>query len=68
MDGCVGLTTRSAAASTARDLRVLELGDEVGFPLQLVRPAGPLAELKPVARAFRKVARGMAASGALARV
>jgi hypothetical protein len=67
LDGCVGLTTRSAAASTARDLRVLELGDEVGFPLQLVRPAGPLAALKPVARAFRKVAREMAASGALAR-
>jgi DNA-binding transcriptional LysR family regulator len=66
MDGCVGLTTRSAAASTARDLRLLELGDEVGFPLQLVRPAGPLAALKPVARAFRKVARDMAASGALA--
>jgi DNA-binding transcriptional LysR family regulator len=66
MDGCVGLTTRSAAASTARDLRVLDLGDEVGFPLQLVRPAGPLAGLKPVARAFRKVARDMAASGALA--
>src|SRR5918997_2323557 len=42
MDGCVGLTTRSAAAV-------------------------PLAALKPVARAFRKVAREMAASGALAR-
>ena len=67
LDGCVGLTTRSAAASTARDLRVLELGDEVGFPMQLVRPAGPLAALMPVARAFRKVARDMAASGALAR-
>ena len=66
LDGAVGLTTRSAAASTARDLRVLELGDEVAFPLQLVRPAGPLAALKPVARAFRKVARDMAASGALA--
>jgi DNA-binding transcriptional LysR family regulator len=66
LDGCVGLTTRSAAASTARDLRVLELGDEVAFPLQLVRPARPLAALKPVARAFRKVARDMAASGALA--
>jgi DNA-binding transcriptional LysR family regulator len=66
LDGCIGLTTRSAAASTARDLRVLELGDDVGFPLQLVRPAGPLAALKPVARAFREVARDMAASGALA--
>src|SRR5918997_1666189 len=67
MDGCVGLTTRSAAASTARGLRLLDLRDEVGFPLQLVRPARPLASLKPVARAFRKVAREMAASGALAR-
>jgi DNA-binding transcriptional LysR family regulator len=66
MDGCVGLTTRSAAASTARDLRLLELRDEVSFPLQLVRPAVPLASLKPVARAFRQVARDMAASGALA--
>ena len=68
MDGCVGLTTRSAAASTARDLSLLELRDEVSFPLQLVRPAVPLASLKPVARAFRQVARDMAASGALARV
>jgi DNA-binding transcriptional LysR family regulator len=66
MDGCVGLTTRSAAASTARDLRLLELRDEVSFPLQLVRPAMPLASLKPVARAFRRLARDMAASGALA--
>ena len=66
MDGCVGLTTRSAAASTARDLRLLELRDDVSFPLQLVRPAVPLATLKPVARAFRQVARDMSASGALA--
>ena len=66
MNGCVGLTTRSAAASTARDLRLLELRDEVSFPLQLVRQASPLASLKPVARAFRQVARDMAASGALA--
>ena len=66
MHGCVGLTTRSAAASTARDLSLCELRDEVSFPLQLVRPALPLASLKPVARAFRQVARDMAASGALA--
>jgi DNA-binding transcriptional LysR family regulator len=65
MDGCVGLTTRSAAASTARGLRLLELRGEVSFPLQLVRPALPLASLKPVARAFRQVARDMAASEAL---
>jgi DNA-binding transcriptional LysR family regulator len=68
MDGCVGLTTRSAAASTARDLRLLELREEVSFQLQLVRPAGPLASLKPVARAFRQVARDMAASGALTQI
>jgi DNA-binding transcriptional LysR family regulator len=66
LDGCVGLTTRSAAASTARDLRLLELGDEISFPLQLVRPAVPPASLKPVARAFRQMARDMAASGTLA--
>lgn len=66
MDGCVGLTTRSAAASTARDLRLLELHDEIGFPLQLIRPARPLTALKPVARAFRRLAREMASNGALA--
>jgi DNA-binding transcriptional LysR family regulator len=64
LDGRVGLTTRSAAASTARDLRLLDLGDEVVFPLQLVRPSFPLASLKPVARAFRTVAREVAAAGA----
>ena len=66
MDGCVGLTTRSAAASTARDLRLFELRDEIGFPLQLIRPARPLTALKPVARAFRRLAREMASNGALA--
>jgi DNA-binding transcriptional LysR family regulator len=66
MDGCVGLTTRSAAASTARDLRLFELRDEIGFPLQLIRPARPLAALKPVARAFRRLAREMASNGELA--
>jgi DNA-binding transcriptional LysR family regulator len=64
LDGCVGLTTRSAAASTARDLRLLDLHGEVVFPLQLVRPSLPLASLKPVARAFRKLAREVAAAGA----
>jgi hypothetical protein len=57
LDGCVGLTARSAAASTARDLRLLDLRGGVAFPLQLVRPSVPLASLKPVARAFRKIAR-----------
>jgi DNA-binding transcriptional LysR family regulator len=57
LDGRVGLTTRSAAASTARDLRLLDLRGGVAFPLQLVRPSVPLASMKPVARAFRKIAR-----------
>jgi DNA-binding transcriptional LysR family regulator len=68
LDGCVGLTTRSAAASTARDLRLLDLRGEVAFPLQLVRPSLPLASLKPVARAFRGIAREVAAAGAPAHV
>jgi DNA-binding transcriptional LysR family regulator len=67
LDGCVGLTTRSAAASTARDLGLLDLRGAVVFPLQLVRPSLPLASLKPVARAFRKVAREVAAAGAAGR-
>jgi hypothetical protein len=66
LDGCVGLTTRSAAASTARDLRLLDLRGEVVFPLQLVRPSLPLASLKPVARAFRRVAREVTAAGSRA--
>jgi DNA-binding transcriptional LysR family regulator len=68
LDGCVGLTTRSAAASTARDLRLFDLRGELVFPLQLVRPSLPLASLKPAARAFRKVAREVAAAGAPAHV
>jgi DNA-binding transcriptional LysR family regulator len=68
LDGCVGLTTRSAAASTARDLRLLDLGGELSFPLQLVRPSGPLASLKPVARAFRRIAREVTAAGSPTRV
>src|SRR5918999_572368 len=63
LDGCVGLTTRSAAASTARDLRLLDLRGELSFPLQLVRPSGPLASLKPVAQAFRRMAREVTAAG-----
>ena len=38
---CVGLTTRSAAPSTARGVRLLELDPPAGFPLELVLPAAP---------------------------
>lgn len=65
LDGCVGLTSRSAAVSSARDLRLLELRDGLTFPLHLLRPAVPLAALTPVARAFRALARELAARGVL---
>ena len=68
LDGCVGLTARSAAVSTARDLRLLELRDGYTFALQFVRPALPLTALTPVARAFRALGRELAAQGQLARV
>lgn len=51
LDGQVGVTARSAAVSSARNLRLIELRDEFTFPLQFVRPALPLAALRPVARA-----------------
>lgn len=65
LKGCVGLTARSAAVSSARDLRLLELRDGVTFPLALVRPALPLTALKPVARTFRSLGRELAAAGSL---
>lgn len=65
LDGCVGLTARSAAVSSARDLQLLQLRDRLAFPLHLLRPAVPLAALTPVARAFRALARELAARGLL---
>jgi len=65
LKGCVGLTARSAAVSSARDLRLLELRDGVTFPLALVRPALPLTALKPVARTFRSLGRELVAAGSL---
>jgi DNA-binding transcriptional LysR family regulator len=63
LGGCVGLTARSADVSTARDMRLLHLRDGFTFPLQFVRPALPLAALKPVALAFRRLGRELAARG-----
>jgi DNA-binding transcriptional LysR family regulator len=56
-EGCVGLTTRSSAPSTARDVRLLELDPPATFPLELVRPAGPEEGWRPAARAFAALAR-----------
>jgi DNA-binding transcriptional LysR family regulator len=54
---CVGLTTRSAAMSTARDVRLLELDPPASFPLELVQPAAPETARRPAARAFAALAR-----------
>ena len=59
-EGCVGLTTRSAAPSTARGVRLLELDPPATFPLELVQPDGPRAALRPAARAFAELARELA--------
>ena len=59
--GCVGLTTRSAAPSTARGVRLLRLHPTVTFPLELVEPAAPVAARRPAARAFAALARELAA-------
>lgn len=56
--GCAGLTTRSAAVSTTRGVRLLELRPEARFSLELLRPAG--AALRPPARVFAAVARKLA--------
>jgi DNA-binding transcriptional LysR family regulator len=57
---CVGLTTRSAAPSTARGVRLLELRPAATFQLDLVRPAAPEAARRPAARAFAALARELA--------
>jgi DNA-binding transcriptional LysR family regulator len=54
---CVGLTTRSAAPSTARGVHLIELEPPATFRIELVRPAGPRAAARPAARAFATMAR-----------
>jgi DNA-binding transcriptional LysR family regulator len=62
---CVGLTTRSAAQSTARGVRLIEVEPPSFFALQLVRAAAPTVQ-RPAAAALQRLARAMAASGELA--
>src|SRR5918999_2899006 len=57
---CVGLTTRSAAPSTARGVRLLELRPAAAFRIDLVLPAAPGAARRPAARAFAALARELA--------
>jgi DNA-binding transcriptional LysR family regulator len=56
---CVGLTARSSVLSTARGVRLIELDPPASFALELVRPAGPEAALRPAARAFAELARAV---------
>ena len=63
-EGCVGLTTRSSAPSTARDVRLLELDPPATFPLELVHPAAPETAWRPAARAFAEIVRKVRAPGA----
>jgi DNA-binding transcriptional LysR family regulator len=58
--GCVGLTTRSAAASTARGIRLLRLDPPTMFQVELLQPTGPKETRRPAARAFAELARSLA--------
>lgn len=59
--GCVGLTTRSAAVSSARDVQLLALEPPVHLPAQLLLPDAPAVTIRPAARAFAALARAAAA-------
>ena len=59
--GCVGLTTRSAAVSSARDVQLLALEPPASLPAQLLLPDAPAAAIRPAARAFAALARAAAA-------
>jgi DNA-binding transcriptional LysR family regulator len=50
--GCVGITTRSAAAATTRGVRLVRIEPPVTFPIVLLR--APV--LSPAAQAFRALA------------
>jgi DNA-binding transcriptional LysR family regulator len=54
---CVGLTTRSAAPSTAKGVRLLDLDPPQTFPLELIEPDRPEAAQRPAARAFATLVR-----------
>ena len=55
--GCVGLTTRSAAVSSVRGIRLMRLEPPATFPLELIEPKAPEDARRPAARAFAELAR-----------
>ena len=59
-EGCVGLTTRSAAPSTARGVRLVRLEPRVTFLLELIRPADDAGRWPPTASAFADAVRAAA--------
>jgi DNA-binding transcriptional LysR family regulator len=59
-EGCVGLTARSAAPSTARGIRLVRLEPRLTFPLELIRPANGTGPWPPTAEAFAEAARAAA--------
>jgi DNA-binding transcriptional LysR family regulator len=61
---CVGLTTRSAAPSTARGVHLLDLRPAATFRLELLQPAAPETSRRPAARAFADLAREFSAPAA----
>jgi DNA-binding transcriptional LysR family regulator len=61
--GSVGLTTRSAAVSTARGIRLMRLDPPAAFRLELLEPAAPEEARRPAARAFAELARREARRG-----
>jgi LysR family transcriptional regulator, benzoate and cis,cis-muconate-responsive activator of ben and cat genes len=58
--GCIGLTTRSAAASTARGIRLLRLDPPATFQVELLQRAAPGETRRPAGQAFAELARGLA--------
>jgi DNA-binding transcriptional LysR family regulator len=63
--GCVGLTTRSTARSSALGIRLLELRPRAHFQIELIRPSVDEECQRPTVRALLADARRLAASGLL---
>jgi DNA-binding transcriptional LysR family regulator len=63
--GCVGLTTRSTARSSALGIRLLELRPRSYFQIELVRPCVDEESQRPAVRALVTEARRLAADGLL---
>ena len=59
----VGVTTRAAAVSTARGMRLLTLEPPAFLPTELLLPLGDPGALRPAARAFAALARAQRPAG-----